>query len=103
MTKPIRVTVSPVDFMRALTAFPWPTGLDPFPCRDDPELFFPASLTRSAEDRARVNRAKDLCAECPIRIQCLTDALAGGYEGIWGGLTDTERAQLRSTPLEETA
>jgi WhiB family redox-sensing transcriptional regulator len=45
----------------------------------DPDLFF-------AESPADVERAKALCAECPLRATCLADALARREPwGVWGG------------------
>jgi hypothetical protein len=66
-------------------------------CRDvDPERFFPA-----AEDgpglRAQVAAAKAICARCPVRAECLAEALARIPFGIAGGLTEHERRQLRRT------
>jgi WhiB family redox-sensing transcriptional regulator len=59
-------------------------------CRGaDVELFFPAN-----EEEADV--AKAVCASCPVREPCLEFALAARQlEGVWGGLTDTERRRLR--------
>jgi WhiB family redox-sensing transcriptional regulator len=52
---------------------------------------------RSAK-AAREDRAKAVCASCPVRQTCLDEALAHGERfGIWGGLTDTERSRLRAT------
>ncbi len=40
-------------------------------------------------------RARAVCAGCPVRTQCLVEALDGGIEwGVWGGLTERERRQL---------
>lgn len=55
----------------------------------DPEAFFP-------EKGASVRKAKQVCLACEVRTQCLNYALAHrGLTGIWGGLTDRERAHLR--------
>jgi hypothetical protein len=36
------------------------------------------------------------CAGCPVRKECLAEALANGEQfGIWGGLRPSERAALR--------
>jgi WhiB family redox-sensing transcriptional regulator len=61
-------------------------------CRDEnPELFFPLPSNPAAE-----RRAKAICWTCPVREDCLTDALTtGASEGIWGGLTDEERRQFK--------
>jgi hypothetical protein len=50
-----------------------------------------------AERRARTDVAKTLCAECPVRVDCLTAVLAYPAEdqhGIRGGLTAVERRRL---------
>jgi WhiB family redox-sensing transcriptional regulator len=37
-----------------------------------------------------------ICATCPVRSECLADALAHDETvGIWGGTTGDERVQLR--------
>lgn len=50
------------------------------PCHaGDPDLWF-------AETPADLERAKALCAGCPIRRQCLTSALERAEPwGVWGG------------------
>jgi WhiB family transcriptional regulator, redox-sensing transcriptional regulator len=54
-------------------------GLD-LPCRsDDADLWF-------AESPAELERAKALCAGCPIRAACLAGALDREEPwGVWGG------------------
>ena len=49
---------------------------------------------------AAQNRAKQLCAGCPVRTECLAEALDNEIEwGVWGGLTERERrAVLRKRP-----
>lgn len=62
-------------------------------CRDaDPDGLF----VRGAEQR----RAKIVCAPCPVRAQCLAEALDRRIEfGVWGGMTERERrALLRRRP-----
>ena len=64
-------------------------------CREiDPELFFPAAESGPARTR-QVAAAKAVCARCPVREQCLTEALARIPYGIAGGLTEHERRRLR--------
>ncbi|MEE2038638.1 WhiB family transcriptional regulator [Nocardiopsis sp. CT-R113] len=49
------------------------------PCRLEPDLFF-------AEAPADVETAKAVCGACPVREQCLTDALERREPwGVWGG------------------
>jgi WhiB family redox-sensing transcriptional regulator len=62
-------------------------------CRDeDPDGLF----VRGAEQR----RAKLVCLNCPVRAQCLAEALDNRIEfGVWGGMTERERrALLRRRP-----
>jgi WhiB family redox-sensing transcriptional regulator len=67
-------------------------------CRDaDPELFFPAAGD-GAED------AKEMCARCPVREQCLSRGLAAPMpEGIWAGLNLHERKALRAARRRQLA
>ena len=49
---------------------------------------------------AAQNRAKAVCMGCPVRAECLADALDNRVEfGVWGGMTERERrAVLRRRP-----
>ena len=60
----------------------------------DPELFFPISYSGKALEQ--VAEAKAICAACPVRRECLTFALrTQESHGIWGGMTEEERAVNR--------
>jgi WhiB family redox-sensing transcriptional regulator len=61
-------------------------------CKDfDPEIWFP--LSNNSMDP---ERAKAVCALCPLQDRCLRWALANGIEfGIWGGLDEAERRKIR--------
>jgi len=55
----------------------------------DPEAFFPAGDDAAAE-------ARDICAACPVRGQCLAYAITADEAfGIWGGLDPRQRHALR--------
>lgn len=57
-------------------------------CRNtDPDaLFVPG---------AAQHLAKRICRDCPVRMDCLAEALDNRMEfGIWGGLTERERRSL---------
>jgi WhiB family transcriptional regulator, redox-sensing transcriptional regulator len=49
---------------------------------------------------AAQNKAKQLCGGCPVRTECLAEALDNQIEwGVWGGMTERERrAILRKRP-----
>ena len=55
-----------------------------------------ALFVRGAEQ----NKAKQLCTGCPVRTECLAEALDNQIEwGVWGGMTERERrALLRRRP-----
>jgi WhiB family redox-sensing transcriptional regulator len=62
-------------------------------CRStDPDLLFVQGAAQ--------NRAKLVCMGCPVRTECLADALDNRVEfGVWGGMTERERrALLRRRP-----
>jgi WhiB family redox-sensing transcriptional regulator len=56
----------------------------------DPAVFY--------DDQA-TSQAKAVCRACPVRDECLTEALARGERfGVWGGTDEEERRSLaRST------
>lgn len=58
---------------------------------EDPDIFFP-----NRDTEKKVPLAKAICAGCVVRVECLDYALrTPGCIGIWGGTTNTERADLR--------
>lgn len=62
-------------------------------CRTaDPDMLFVQGAAQ--------NRAKAVCMPCPVRTECLADALDSKTEfGVWGGMTERERrALLRRRP-----
>lgn len=65
-------------------------------CRSKPgELFFPDHPTPGA-----YNQGKAVCATCPVISTCLAYVEhcdpAGEWDGLWAGLTRTERRRLRT-------
>jgi len=60
----------------------------------DATVFFAPDSERIREREKREAAAKRVCAECPVRQQCLEHALSVPEQfGIWGGLTELERAE----------
>lgn len=66
-------------------------------CREhDNVLFFGEEGESELEKQAREGRAKTVCRECPVIDPCLEFAMESNQKyGIWGGLTDKERASLK--------
>jgi WhiB family redox-sensing transcriptional regulator len=60
--------------------------------RMDPALFFP----RAGESIRLIRLAKETCRGCPVQKPCLDWAVTTIEPfGIWGGVTERERRQLR--------
>jgi WhiB family redox-sensing transcriptional regulator len=56
-------------------------------CRGTQDEMFPEG---SAQKKART-----ICYTCPVRSECLAEALDNRIEwGVWGGMTERERRQL---------
>ncbi len=64
-------------------------------CRDtDPDLFFPIGTTGQA--LVQIDRAREVCNQCPVKIDCLEFALETNQDsGIWGGASEEERRMIR--------
>ncbi|HVM41673.1 MAG TPA: WhiB family transcriptional regulator [Acidimicrobiia bacterium] len=58
-------------------------------CRGyDPSVFFPS-------DGVGVEAAQRICAECPVRVECLEYALTFRVDhGVWGGCSERERRRI---------
>ncbi|MER8185078.1 WhiB family transcriptional regulator [Kitasatospora sp. NPDC094015] len=65
-------------------------------CRGaDSSLFFHPPGERGGPHDDRDEAAKQVCAGCPVRAQCLEYALAAREPyGVWGGLSEDERQTL---------
>lgn len=65
-------------------------------CRgmDSAGFFHPPGERLRARDR-RIEAAKAICQECPVRSACLDHALRMREPyGIWGGRSEEERARM---------
>ena len=64
-------------------------------CADNPEVvldhFFPTNT--SAKTRS-TRRARRVCAGCPVKAPCITDALRHESVGTWGGTTFAQRRRF---------
>jgi WhiB family redox-sensing transcriptional regulator len=65
-----------------------PDWFDRAECLDRTDVdFFPERGNTAAEQRALA-----ICAQCKVRSECLADAEP---LGIWGGMTETERLNIK--------
>lgn len=66
------------------------------------EPFFP-----NGDGDAKYDTARDICAACPVQVQCLQEALVPlpgfsyGAFGMWAGTTPTERRKMFWTSRSE--
>jgi len=67
------------------------------PCREPkPDLYFGDS--QDEEERYNDEEAHEvaaLCATCPLKFPCLEWALLNDEHGVWGGMTRSQRQQLK--------
>jgi WhiB family redox-sensing transcriptional regulator len=67
-------------------------------CRgENAAMFYPPPFFERKDVRlTRESLAKSICANCPVEDACLAYALRTAEpHGIWGGLNETERRELR--------
>ena len=70
--------------MSAQTVDDWPTLAK---CKGMEDLMFTDGLGQKMASR--------ICAGCPVRTECLAEALDDRIEwGVWGGMTERQRRQL---------
>ena len=68
-------------------------------CRGRTDLFFHPHGEREPVRGQREAAAKQVCASCPVRRECLDHALTSGEPyGVWGGLSESEREELLHGP-----
>jgi WhiB family redox-sensing transcriptional regulator len=84
--------VEPVKRMDELTPLPdhhTPTWMLRARCREvAPGEFFPS-------DGVGVDKARKVCADCPVKTECLEYALTYRIDhGVWGGCSERERRRI---------
>lgn len=60
-------------------------------CAGRSELFFGKPSERPEARARREQRAKALCAECPVVLQCREAAHTRAEYGLWGGQSEEDR------------
>lgn len=73
-------STSPISAAEPLVSAPVFGADNELPCQvQDPDLWF-------AESPAVLQKAKELCAQCPVRLECLVSAIDRREPwGVWGG------------------
>jgi WhiB family redox-sensing transcriptional regulator len=100
-------TVTPVPGQRAPSSARLPLPVPAQHCpREGVDDWTSLAVCRGADpdalfvQGAEQQQAKQVCLRCPVRTECLADALDNRVEfGVWGGMTERERrALLRRRP-----
>jgi WhiB family transcriptional regulator, redox-sensing transcriptional regulator len=87
-----RSPADPADEIRAVTSDGWMLR---GACRDeDPELFHPEGETEKYA--VQIGEAKAVCAGCPVVLKCYAHVIGRREFGIWAGMTESERDELRN-------
>ena len=63
---------------------------------DDPDVFFPSHGDPGTQ-------AREVCADCAVRNDCLNYAIDADEFGIWGGLDQEERRNLKRRQRRQKA
>ena len=63
---------------------------------EDPDAFFPSHGDPGTE-------ARRICGICPVHHDCLEYSIEADEDGIWGGLDQGERRNLRRRQRRHTA
>lgn len=64
----------------------------------DPNVFFPTGSSGRAGVTQEIEEAwvaAVWCTSCPVKAECLADALAHGDQGVRGGTTEVQRKRMR--------
>lgn len=78
--------------------------MDEAACKGKLHLFFGPHNEQADKRRPRELKAKTICANCPVRSDCLEYALKHRrLEGIYGGWSDTERESFRRSMRKRSA
>lgn len=61
-------------------------------CVGDPDLFYNDDDEPKAVRRRKEEKAKQLCAQCPVILACRDHAMRNPeLYGVWGGMSENER------------
>ena len=70
----------------------------------DSSRFFPPERERASTAAARIAGAKKVCADCPVLVECRVFALLVREPyGVWGGLSEQDREEIRGLPADTEA
>ncbi|MFC0452282.1 WhiB family transcriptional regulator [Rhodococcus jostii] len=99
MPQPTQLSRQPTKLTAATDFWDWQLHAR---CRSTGSATFFAPEGEPAGQRIRREHdAKKICLDCEVRLQCLAHALdTPDQHGVWGGVTERERAQERRIPAD---
>ena len=65
-------------------------------CRGINTEVFYLEETQSWERKMNLQTIRKICFSCPIRKACLDTAMENNEHGTWGGISEWERAEMKS-------
>lgn len=68
------------------------------PCTNWPDLFFPGH-----GEVVEWNLIRETCAGCPIVAACASYGIKWAEHGVWGGMTQGERREIRDLRKKRVA
>ncbi|MFN7322889.1 MAG: WhiB family transcriptional regulator [bacterium] len=66
-------------------------------CKGNQEMFFDETHLKT------VRAAREICASCIVKFQCLDHAISNKEVGVWAGTTTNERAKMMRKSKKESA
>ncbi|TRV72570.1 WhiB family transcriptional regulator [Streptomyces sp. 130] len=92
------MTYSPASLPRS---YDWRDDAECLRPGHDPELWHPAGTTGAWA--VQIEEAQAVCRSCPVINECARWALDNRESGIWGGMTEQDRAAYRRRRARRTA
>ena len=91
MTQLVRATQKDFGKERVGIKAPYFDGTQP--CAEtDPEIFFPDTTREATRIKGTVRK---ICGSCEFQEPCLEYSLVNDVRGVWGGMLDSERKNIR--------
>lgn len=72
-----------------------PNFSNPLCAEVDPEIFFAPDSTSDHKVFFTAVEAKRICKRCEHKLECAEYSLSNRVVGIWGGLSEMERREIR--------
>lgn len=95
---PLKVSPKAVELMADLI-MPWRARAACTDSNVPMRWFFGEEHSRTGESATKLRKARQVCADCPVKLPCASYALAHDVRGVWVG--STRRQRRRYLPGQE--